>query len=143
MKYDDASWHYGGTFPADLPLENGSTHIGMFLGWAILRDLVGEPHQRDEERAFDLNRIRNRQLRPRDFVLNWCDEKLTDEDLNDEGNVFAADYYQERYLTDWAELFPDNYRIDDSWDNFDRVLALLDRRFSAWQESQVGARRAG
>jgi hypothetical protein len=143
MKYDDASWHYSGNFPKDLPLENGSTHIGMFLGWAILRDLVGEPHRRDDERVFDLNRIRNRQLRPRDFVLNWCDEKLTDEDLNDEGNAFAADYYQESYLTDWAELFPDNYRIDDSWANFDRVLALLDRRFDAWQEAQVGARRAG
>ena len=23
MKYDDASWHYGGDFPADLPQEAG------------------------------------------------------------------------------------------------------------------------
>ena len=28
-KYDDASWHYGGDFPDDLPEENGATHIGM------------------------------------------------------------------------------------------------------------------
>jgi hypothetical protein len=33
MKYDDASWHYGGDFPADLPREAGSTHIAMFLAW--------------------------------------------------------------------------------------------------------------
>ncbi|WP_262497415.1 DUF7832 domain-containing protein [Pedobacter caeni] len=28
-KYDDASWHYGGDFPKDLPQINGATHIGM------------------------------------------------------------------------------------------------------------------
>ena len=33
MKYDDASWHYEGAYPADLPPEAGATHIGMFLAW--------------------------------------------------------------------------------------------------------------
>ncbi|WP_163023784.1 hypothetical protein [Pseudomonas viridiflava] len=27
MKYDDASWHYTGDFPADQPKEQGGTHI--------------------------------------------------------------------------------------------------------------------
>ncbi|RML48695.1 DUF7832 domain-containing protein [Pseudomonas avellanae] len=31
MKYDDASWHYNGNFPSDLPDTAGATHIGMFL----------------------------------------------------------------------------------------------------------------
>ncbi len=31
MKYDDASWHYGGEFPADSPDEFGGTHIGLSL----------------------------------------------------------------------------------------------------------------
>jgi hypothetical protein len=43
MKHDDASWHYGGDgFPEDLPLEAGGTHIGMFLGWAIMNHLESE-----------------------------------------------------------------------------------------------------
>ena len=29
MKYDDASWHYNGDFPTDLPVEAGATHIGL------------------------------------------------------------------------------------------------------------------
>ena len=33
-KYDDASWHYGGDFPKDLPIEAGATHTGMFLALA-------------------------------------------------------------------------------------------------------------
>jgi hypothetical protein len=134
VKYDDAAWHYEGNFPAGVAPENGATHIGMFFGWAIQRDLVSDRHHADEDVAFDLERIRNRQLRPRDFVLNWTDGQLTDDDLNDEGNAFAAAYYQERYLADWAELFPDNYRVDDSWENFDRVLAILDWRFDSWRE---------
>src|SRR6266404_3538306 len=36
MKYDDASWHYGGDFPEDLPREAGATHTGMFVAWALL-----------------------------------------------------------------------------------------------------------
>jgi len=41
MKYDDASWHYGGDFPDDLPDEAGATHTGMFLAWALLSGLGG------------------------------------------------------------------------------------------------------
>lgn len=41
MSYDRADWHYGGDFPSDLPDEAGSTHIGMFIAWAIMQDLAG------------------------------------------------------------------------------------------------------
>jgi len=35
-KYDDASWHYGGEYPAGLPNEAAGTHIGMFFAWCML-----------------------------------------------------------------------------------------------------------
>ena len=41
MKYDDASWHYGGDFPSELSSDAGATHIGMFVTWALLVDLGG------------------------------------------------------------------------------------------------------
>lgn len=49
-KYDDASWHYNGEFPADQPREHGGTHIALFLkgklqGWA------GELHLEDDPEA--------------------------------------------------------------------------------------------
>ena len=47
MKYDDASWHSGGDFPADLPSEAGATHTGMFLAWALLSGLGGSLHTED------------------------------------------------------------------------------------------------
>jgi hypothetical protein len=42
-KYDDASWHYGGDYPEDLPNENVATHIGMFLQWCIENDACVQP----------------------------------------------------------------------------------------------------
>jgi hypothetical protein len=42
MKYDDASWHYGGDFPADLPQAAGAAHIGMFLAWLIRNDYASQ-----------------------------------------------------------------------------------------------------
>ena len=53
-KYDDASWHYGGDFPKDLPIEAGGTHIGMFFAWAVSSGLGGDMHvvdSPDETRA--------------------------------------------------------------------------------------------
>ena len=84
MKYDDASWHYGGDFPAGLPPEAGATHIAMFLGWAVLNGLAGEYHTADA--ADELARLQRREVTPTQWFIHACDEKFTDEDLNDEGN---------------------------------------------------------
>ncbi|WP_047336431.1 hypothetical protein [Pseudomonas protegens] len=42
MKYDEASWHYGGDFPADLPASAGAPHIGLFLAWMPIEGFAGE-----------------------------------------------------------------------------------------------------
>ena len=39
-KYDDASWHYEGDYPEDLPTANAATHIGMFLAGVLKWDLL-------------------------------------------------------------------------------------------------------
>jgi hypothetical protein len=135
MKYDDASWH-SEAVPIDVPPDHGATHIGTFFGWALTRGLVGEAHLRDPEVAFDLDRIRDRHLRPRDFVLNWCDGRLGAEDLNEEGNAFAQAYYAESYMADWTDLHPEPYRVDDTWHCFDRMVAILDWRFDSWREGK-------
>ena len=139
MKYDDASWHYGGEFPAGLPIENGGTHIGMFLGWVITRDLVGELHL--EESAPRVQEVKDRRITGRDFLFFECDGKLIDEDLNATGNSFAMAYYESTYSADYYDnAFPegeDPYSVEDSWANFDRLAEILDRRFSEWQQGAV------
>jgi len=52
MKYDDASWHYDGDYPEDLPIENTSTHIGMFLKWCICKNFYSEFLMEDSEEEY-------------------------------------------------------------------------------------------
>ena len=137
MAYDRADWHYGGDYPAGLPAENGGTHIGMFLAWAIERGLEGDFHR--EESAAALAAVRARKMTGREFLFSQCDEKFWEEDLSEEGNAFATAYYEkdDGYLADYAATLIDDlpslYHVADTWKNFDRVAALLDRRYAEWK----------
>ena len=92
MKYDDASWHYGGDFPRELPPEAGATHIGMFVAWAMLNSLASDEALDDYDE--DIEALRKRTITPGQWVMRVLDEKFSDHDLSDEGNAFAASYYQ-------------------------------------------------
>jgi hypothetical protein len=141
MKYDDASWHYEGDFPSELPQEAGATHIAMFVAWAALNGLVGDYHTVDA--AEELALLRKREITPTDWFISVCDEKFTDEDLNAEGNAFARSYYGDRtglhtasgsYLADYEAIFvdaPTLYHVDDSWGSFDAIAPVISKRFEA------------
>jgi hypothetical protein len=134
MKYDDASWHYEGDYPSELPNEAGATHIGMFLAWALSRNLSGTLHLEESKAALD--KLRNRDITGAAFLIEQCDEKLTDEDLNDVGNAFAAEYYENTYFDDYCVVFKEGetaYHVENTWANFDRIAPVLDRRFEQWQ----------
>lgn len=140
MKYDNASWHYGGDFPDDLPPEAGAIHTGMFLAWALLNGLGGSFHA--EECPEDFESLKQRTITPAQFLINACDEKFTAEDLSDEGNDFAADYYgaggqMKDYIKDYEELFasgiPSLYHVPDTWESFDRLSPRIQERYDQWK----------
>jgi hypothetical protein len=144
VKYDDAFWHYGGDFPQDLPPEAGATHIAMFVAWAATAGLIGQIHSHELSEL--LASLLNRSVTPGAWFIAACDEKFTDEDLNEEGNAFAADYYldpepaKHTYLSDYARAFPESgdlYRVPDNWDSFERLRPLLDERLSEWRLSKA------
>lgn len=135
-KYDDADFHYGSDdFPKDLEIERGATHIGMFLGWAIERHLEGDFLK--EEHAAQLALFRARKLTGRHLVWEFCDEVLTNEELNDEGNAFANACYETylgRYATLFEKRYPSTYHVEDTWNNFDAVCTLLDSMYADWKK---------
>jgi hypothetical protein len=137
-KYDDASWHYGGKFPADLPEEAGGTHIGMFVAWAVLAGLGGEDLcGEDADGAEFVAQLKERSITPGAFIF-LLDGKFTDEELNAEGNAFAGVYYAgDQYLDDYGATVGGDvsglYHVEDSWKTFDRLKPVLDRRFAAWR----------
>ena len=144
MKYDDASWHYGGTFPSDLPREAGAIHIAIFLNWCLLHGMIGELHTEDSTEL--LERLRGRSIPLTQFLIDACDEKFTDEDLNDEGNAFARAYYGEggsfkAYIDDYEKTlgtgFSSLYSVPNTWDSFDRMAPVIEARYQAWKASEL------
>jgi hypothetical protein len=145
MKYDDASWHYGGDFPEDLPESAGATHIALFVAWAMLNGLAGDLHV---EAPHEIEELRSRSATPVDWFIRWCDEKFTDEDLSAEGNAFALAYYASssglltspgHYLADYEKTFAgvrDLYSVPSSWESYDRLTPVLARRFKAWSSDR-------
>jgi len=142
--YDKAEWHYGGNYPKGLPCENGGTHIGIFLAWAIVRNLEGELHHNSERKEQALKKMRDRVITGRDFLFAQCGEALINHHLNDEGNRFAEWYYKPNkegrpnYFADYCCVLTNNshdsaYRVDDTWENYDRIASIIDRRFDEWK----------
>jgi len=141
MKYDDASWHYSGDFPVDLPPEAGATHTGMFVAWALLSGLGSDILTVDAPE--DLAQLRERSVTPGQFFMRTCDGKFTDEDLSELGNQFVAAYFDLRtadYLGDYEATVgaegENLYRVPDSWTTFDRLKPILDSRFAEWRGSR-------
>lgn len=152
MKYDDASWHYAGNYPKNLPKENAATHIGMFLTWMIDNDMVSQMLLDDF--SADLIKVKEGHLTGAEFLMNNCDEKFTDEDLNDEGNAFARDYYEQNtqfskvcsnYFIDYWRLFEyialqnnfkyeSIYHVENSWENYEELRLGIDRRYEEWKQ---------
>src|SRR5262245_40640906 len=140
MRYDRDEWHSGGDYPSDLPPENGGTHIGMFLAWAIINGLAGD-HLRRYAKT-ELDALAARHVTGGEFLRRVCDGKFCDDELNDEGNAFARDYYGEGgdvgpYFQDYDDALcaglPSIYHVADVWENYDRIAAVIDERYAAWQ----------
>lgn len=143
MKYDDASWHHGDTYPADLPRDAASTQAGMFLVWAILRGMGGAVRPRGSTDRLAL--LSARQITPGQFLLQHCSQTLTDQDLNKDGNAFARAYYDAEgtlYLGDYDAVLTGDlastYHVADTWANFDQLAPALDVRLAQWRAGTLG-----
>lgn len=108
--------------------------LGLFS--PVLR--VSEIHL--DEMLEELGLLRARKITPGQFFLQVCDGKLTDDDFNDEGNAFAAAYFDfddGQYLNDYETSLADDlqslYHVPDTWSTFDAMQPIVDRRFAEWK----------
>lgn len=141
MKFDDASWHSEGDFPADLPPEAGATHIGIFLTW-----LIRGQHLSDEvfaEAEDDIFAVQAGTMSGAEFLLTWFDGQLGDAVLSRTGADFAMAYYEGAggevtFLSDYAEAFSSVpeidtlYKVPDTQESYDLVASVISYRFEQW-----------
>jgi hypothetical protein len=117
--------------------------MGMFLGWAILAELAS-PEFLDSW-PDEIADFKNRRLTAPELFESCCDNKLTDEDLSEEGNRFARDYYEGgRYFDDYVDTamtddMPSVFHVPDDWPTFENVRVMLDQRYAQWKQSRPNA----
>jgi len=141
-KLDDTSWHLGSDdFDPDLPEENAATHIGFFVAWAINKGLWGASPGVDWTAA--VQRVRDRVITGRTFLLEECDGKLFSGMLNDEGNAFAQTYYPRAYVRDFHSTLvvglQSDYLVVDSWENYDRIAEVIEQRYTEKRQDLGGS----
>ncbi|MGQ0800181.1 MAG: tetratricopeptide repeat protein [Pseudomarimonas sp.] len=143
MKHDDAEYAFL-EFETELDNNAANTHIGMYLAWAVLNRLVPESKWEGSTWDVALNEVRERRKTGGEFLSDQCDCKLMSDDLNEEGNAFTLSYYGRQFVADYEAVFaqqiPDTGHptddlccVPDTWENFDLLRPLLDRRFAEWK----------
>lgn len=140
MKYDDATWHSEGEFPADLDPDAGATHIGIFFAWMLLHDMASTDHA--QIFSVQIEQLRKREISPGAYLLQVCDGKLTSDDLSEDGNAFARSYYdlqKGNYLRDYERYLAgvqlSTYHVPDSWDSYDKLTPVIEKRYETWKQN--------
>jgi hypothetical protein len=148
--YDCADWHQDEKFPSELSAECAATHIGFYIAWIIQRGLESKQHTENEREQRATEAVRSRRMTGRDFLFRQCEAKLCDNDLNPEGIAFTEWYLKKShsgrptYRDDYPIVFADApngsiYYLRDTWENFDRIAPIIDRRFDEWQRKIMPA----
>ena len=76
------------------------------------------------------------------------DGALTDEELSDEANAFAAAYFDFEtgmYLRDYhkvlCEEMPSEYHVADTWANYELMRGRIDVQFDQWRRGVLPSTR--
>ena len=145
-KYDDASWHFDGDYPNELPRENAATHIGFYFTWIVDNNMASD--EIIESFPNYIKKIKTRHMTGAQFIINDCDEKITTDHLTNLGNAFTRDYYNEdtdfslnqsSYFKDYSKIFCHKpiyktiYHIEDTFENYNLIRKIINKRFLIWQ----------
>jgi hypothetical protein len=134
-------------FLPDLPREAAHTHMGLYLGWALSREMMSHKflneHARDAA-AFKENRLTGPQLAGR------LSGVLRTSMFNDEIARFSRLYYSKmgRFYNDYIQTFikpitqaRSMYVVADSQENQNKLSLILDTRLQAWRVYPPAAAR--
>lgn len=135
--FDKAKYHFGGKWPAGLPIDQAYVHTGLFLAWLINRGLISSSFAARQRDAIES--IRERNLTG-PSLFHSMDGVLDSSMVNTEGREFCAQYFDLKsgpYIDEYESLLardlPSLYHVPDTWDSYDRLAQHLDRRFAEWR----------
>ena len=134
--YDKAKYHHETVLDEGLPERHAYNHIVPFFRWLIENDLTSDFF--NSESVQELTEYRAGELSIHELFESW-DTCLVGDMLSETGNEFAAyyfDYDNGDYLNDYVGTLqgdlPSEFHIPYSEENYRKIAALVDRRFSSW-----------
>lgn len=132
----DACWHHADDGSPCGYLRR-APYAGLFLAWSVSRNLLSRDFNADYDA--EIQALSERLMTPARFFQLCCDGLLVDEDLNRQGNAFAAYYLSLQAPSlpcDLQELLDSDVEPAASWDHYDLLKPRLDLRFAQWQAGQ-------
>lgn len=140
--YDRAKWHYeSDDYPDALEERQAYVHTGMYFGWLLDHGLISDEFADDF--ADDIQEFKARKITGPEVYWR-SDGVLADDSLNEEGRKFTAWYFADdmpKFYDDFDDTLGDDlpslYHVDDSWANYDRLGAVIDRRFESWRKKNA------
>ncbi len=96
---------------------------GMYLAWCARLSLLDRDFA--EQQAQSILRLHYNDGSCIEMLVTGCAGTLKYAHLNKQGAAFTRDYYA-NYLGDWQALFGDDiYAVEDSWENYAKIAAVL------------------
>ena len=104
--------------------------------------MLSDSHYKDEAEVNELNLIKKREKTGFDFLMNFCDGCITEEDVLEEVLPFVKEYYSDSYLDDYSSIVPKELEACFSWEDYESIARLISENYTAWShnivESSVG-----
>ena len=110
----------------------------MFLGLMVENELISDEIRKDN--AGEIEAFHKKEMTGAQLFEACCDGVLTLEDLSETGNRFALFYFnfeKGKYYADYEAVLlkdlPTLYHVVDTWDNYEILRSVLDKRYAAWK----------
>lgn len=108
----------------------------VLLCWLPLKTdpLVRDQWNSTTDWTAAVQRVRERAITGRNFLLEECDGKLLPQMFTEEGCAFANKYYERIYTKDYYDTLvvglASGYMVADSWDNYERIAKVIEQRYA-------------
>ncbi|BDZ43060.1 hypothetical protein GCM10025865_23590 [Paraoerskovia sediminicola] len=130
-KYDDLEWHVE---DAGNDRQLACAHMGVFLAWALIEGHTSTEF--DAELSTPVEAVRSRRMSGTEFLLKYCDGKLTSDCFGPAFNRFVKGYYEgsSQYFADYGEVIAPHGAYEDveTWELYERIAGTLSARFESW-----------
>lgn len=134
---DKTKYHSEGDFPVGISQSQAFLPGGMFVAWCCLNGLLSVQTARDFDYECEALSLRNTSpcTLYRAFGGVFFESHLSDKGLS--FAKFYFDFEDGAYLDDFidvlAEDLPSVYHAVDDWGNYDRLSAVINRRYHDWE----------